>query len=344
MCDRCSRRFEAGKPERATADGAVQPKLRVSSPNDAAEREAERVADEVLSMASRGDEAVDGAGGRGTASPDGTGPLQRSCSSCGARDTGASPPTNDQEREREDESEPDGAYRPDTADGRALLAYELTHVVQQGGAPETVARQAAGAEERDRADDGRNARFPDCTEEVAEVSNPTGKLASAAGRGARAATRAVSAIETYVQSDEPDESVQRAFAVHFSMPDNDQMQEIMATFREAQSVLTNPGSFPGEFICNTADSVYCSSEQHGAHAYVLRTEEMRQTGQEGAYIHICPSVFSHDRSLWNILLHEAVHVVGKGRDCYRGEGCYAALSSAESVENADSYAGFAHDT
>ena len=49
LCSRCTRRYRTGKPLHcADCEAALQPKLAVSRPNDPAEREAERVADEVL--------------------------------------------------------------------------------------------------------------------------------------------------------------------------------------------------------------------------------------------------------------------------------------------------------
>ncbi len=88
----------------------------------------------------------------------------------------------------------EGDYQPDTEDGMKLLGHEMTHVVQQGGAPQTVSakflqRQDIEVEEEQAAtkDTGQTETATEGTVEqspATETAEQTGSSASAAG-GAR---------------------------------------------------------------------------------------------------------------------------------------------------------------
>jgi len=152
--------------------GALQAKLAVSQPGDAAEREAERVADEVLTpRAAEGERDGNGAtpelqrsaGSGGGESVSGDHERQLRSSLTGGQSLPASTQSFFEERFGHDFSDvrvhtgPEageaaqsidaeaftlgsdiafapGAYQPGTNGGKQLLAHELTHVVQQGGA------------------------------------------------------------------------------------------------------------------------------------------------------------------------------------------------------------------
>jgi len=71
LCPRCTRRYRAGKPLNCEeCETRVQPKLAVSRPSDPAEREAERVADEVLGPDVRGSDDAETDAGPGDAETD----------------------------------------------------------------------------------------------------------------------------------------------------------------------------------------------------------------------------------------------------------------------------------
>jgi hypothetical protein len=162
--------------------GQLQAKLAVSQPGDAAEREAERVADEVL--APRATESENGedsdtetpelrrsagsSAGSGSVSSGREGQIRSALT--GGQSLPASTQSFFEERFGQDFSDvrvhtgpradeaaqsidaeaftlgsdvafARGAYRPQTSEGKRLLAHELTHVVQQGGSGGTATRR-----------------------------------------------------------------------------------------------------------------------------------------------------------------------------------------------------------
>lgn len=160
--------------------GEIQAKLDVSQPTDASEREAERVADEVVRMGDSGDGAdrhpavtrtASGSSGR---TVDGETESRIESVTSGGRPLPESTRSFFEPRFGRDFSEvrvhtgPDAdeaarsinaeaftygsdvvfrsdAYRPGSRDGRQLLAHELAHVVQQDhGVARTLFRQDAG--------------------------------------------------------------------------------------------------------------------------------------------------------------------------------------------------------
>jgi len=202
--------------------GELQPKLAVSQPGDAAEREAERVADEVLAPRSTG--------GESRAETDAETPeLRRSAGSGGDRSVsgdrerqvrsalsgGQSLPQSTQsffeDRFGRDFSDvrvhtgsqadqaaqsidaeaftlgsdiafAQGAYQPETRGGKQLLAHELTHVVQQGGASASrtrVSRALPGPGGRP------GAANRDAALEDAEQADAVGTGADLAGAGSQ---------------------------------------------------------------------------------------------------------------------------------------------------------------
>lgn len=191
--------------------GEIQAKLDVSQPADATEREAERVADEVVEMddardgADRGPTVTRTATGNSGGTVDGETESRIESVTSGGRPLPESTRSFFQERFGREFSDvrvhtgPDadeaarsinaeaftygsdvvfrsGAYRPGSRDGRRLLAHELTHVVQQGnGASRSVQRN----ESLETAAKG-------LAEEVISKS-PYGKAALIAGKLASAA-------------------------------------------------------------------------------------------------------------------------------------------------------------
>lgn len=163
--------------------GAIQPKLAVSDPDDASEREAERVAETVLAadepvQTAEPDVAIQPSGG----SAEGTaidGDLQREIRSVtsGGRalpeatrgyfetrfgrdfgDVRVHTGGRADEAARSIDAEAfthgtdivfrSGAYQPGTRAGKQLLAHELTHVVQSGGVGRSVYRSPMSEDER----------------------------------------------------------------------------------------------------------------------------------------------------------------------------------------------------
>lgn len=177
-CDQCSEKRRRG----------LQPKLRVGPPSDHFEREADRVADEVMRGRAHGPTLADAAGPqRRAVTPVGSGPsgemdappaVQRALDSTG-RPLDPSTRTFMEERfghdfgrvrvhadEHADASAhavdalaytvgdnvvfAAGQYAPHTTEGRRLLAHELTHVLQQGGGGRAAAGAAGRVQSRPR--------------------------------------------------------------------------------------------------------------------------------------------------------------------------------------------------
>jgi hypothetical protein len=200
LCSRCARRYRAGKSldcpdceaalqrsvdpatRNGTSGGVVQPKLAVNRPDDPAEREAERVADEVAGTDDTRDVTVSRrASGGGTvdggteseiraATTDGrplAEPTRSTFESRFGRDFSdvrvhTGPEADAAARSIDAEAFTHGSdivfargnYRPNSAGGRRLLAHELTHVVQQGGASAGttagVQRQSGGQKQKNQ--------------------------------------------------------------------------------------------------------------------------------------------------------------------------------------------------
>lgn len=167
--------------------GALQAKLKVGSPGDIYEQEADRIADEVMRMPEVGVRTFDGGGGtvqtkketgqgRGNVSDyaprniisGGSGqalsesvrrffePRLGGRDLSGVRvhaDTGAGESASALNASAftsgRDIYFGEGRYRPDTTVGKRLLAHELTHVVQQDGGSNAVQRQMNGDESSD---------------------------------------------------------------------------------------------------------------------------------------------------------------------------------------------------
>jgi hypothetical protein len=166
--------------------GAIQPKLTVSDPDDASEREAERVAETVLAADEPAPTAETdvtlqprGGGGGGMAADD---DLEREIQSVTSGGRALPQGTRGYFEERFGRDFGDvrvhtgsradaaarsidaeafahgtdivfrsGAYQPGTPAGKQLLAHELTHVVQSGGDGRSVHRSNVSDEERDEA-------------------------------------------------------------------------------------------------------------------------------------------------------------------------------------------------
>jgi hypothetical protein len=211
MCARCTRRYRAGKPlnceecesalQRSTADDGglgtvdgdpVQPKLTVSDPADAAEREAERVATAVLQQDDPAAVDADGTPVRRRATAtDGAAVDQETASQIRDATSGGAPLPRSLRSDFEPRFGRDfsdvrvhtggeadraarsidaaaftlgsdvvfarGNYQPESESGRAVLAHELTHVVQQNAAvgravDATAVHRAVSAEDVSCAD------------------------------------------------------------------------------------------------------------------------------------------------------------------------------------------------
>jgi len=222
--------------------GELQAKLAVSQPGDAAEREAERVADEVLTPRSTEDErraddvetpelrrSAGSGGGGGSVSGDHEGRIRSALT--GGQPLPASTQSFFEERfgqgfsdvrvhtgPQADEAAGSidaeaftlgsdiafsrGAYQPGTSEGRQLLAHELTHVVQQGGATASRTRVSralpgpggrAGAANRDVALE--DARQADAIERGADLAG-AGSQDESVSADVEAALSTASNLET----------------------------------------------------------------------------------------------------------------------------------------------------
>jgi len=168
--------------------GAIQPKLAVSTPSDASEREAERVAETVLATDEPAPAAETAVSlqrtGTGTRTGDATvdGDLEREIQSVTSGGQPLPRETRDYFESRFDRDFGDvrvhtgqraddaarsidaeafthgtdivfrsGAYQPETRAGKHLLAHELAHVVQSGGAGGSVYRSTVSDQEWEEA-------------------------------------------------------------------------------------------------------------------------------------------------------------------------------------------------
>jgi hypothetical protein len=207
-----------------------------------------------------------------------------------------------------------GEYRPGSPDGRRLLAHELTHVLQQRDGSETVSRQL-GVE-----------HYPDCTEEVTGVENPTKHLEDARNEAINLVNLAIASLQRAANG-KAGNRVQSALATHFRNPNQQQIQTAISQYQAAKPRL----ELPNRIICNTATSAVCRGNTRG---YAWR--------DTGPYIHLCPAAVQDEDVTATTMIHEATHIAGGTRDhSYVWQNSYSNMSAAQAVENADSYASFA---
>ena len=171
-------------------------------------------------------------------------------------------------------------YAPDSASGKRLLAHELAHVVQQGGAHDTPALQRQPAVPA----------FRDCTPAITGIADSNERLEAARLRArdfvdvARAALAAAPAAGT---------NYAVALNRHFIAPNAADRAAIEANYQQIMGTLV-----VGNYICNSQN--ICGTEQ----AFWLGDDDL---------VHVCRPFWADDLGVTCraiILIHEGAHDVG----------------------------------
>ena len=207
-----------------------------------------------------------------------------------------------------------GRYAPQTNDGRALLAHELTHVLQQTGASELLQRQPKGGE-KDKTD-VPEANIVGCDKDRRVVVQDAIKAA------ASLASRAVQAFER----DYPYGYEQTAMTANFGSLGSDQKSKIIDRYKHVLSHLDGK-----TYTCaKTKKTVkegntvvdFCAEALCPGNAITIFPDFGKET---------CPA--------GPVMLHEAIHNAAACDDVNKG----AKYPPSSSEDNAYSYEYFALD-
>ena len=218
-------------------------------------------------------------------------------------------------------------YAPGTAEGRRLLAHELTHVVQQsfpGDNSKSVAmRQPKPVE----------TKFSSCT------GNQSNQINAAVQNAKKALNRATSVVgTTYGNPSKVSATNRQLLMDHFHTTSHDDLRDILGTYISVGRAFDSGLKFQCETTCpKTATSVVCG--------YAYNTMWFGGIGP----IHICFDTaggcdFSTTpaNNQVALVIHEAAHRhAGVDDKMYQWERGYATLSAKDAMDNADSYAWFA---
>jgi hypothetical protein len=217
-----------------------------------------------------------------------------------------------------------GQWAPGTADGRRLIAHELTHVVQQsrsGIPPTRVQRQPRG-----------------CTHAVTGVADrarrPAREIAISHRLAADWASTALNQLEALLRGDRTPMFVRPSLNFHFSRPGRRRIQLIRNVYRLIVRRLNRGTRI---YHCNTERSDPClrcggRAEPGGiiACSFCPSTTD---------FTRICPVFFTTDETERAItLVHEAAHAAGACGDAPPWRPGYPGRNPAN---NAFSYEGFA---
>jgi hypothetical protein len=224
-----------------------------------------------------------------------------------------------------------GRFSPASAEGRRLLAHELAHVVQSGGAGPTLRRQES------------------TTVEVVEPTGPTACTTTEHGPAIRSGfdmavrwlNTAVRDLNIHLQNLtglHPGLGMSPDFAVtmptrapaalqrHFRSTAFDTATHVRDRLDQIRTDLSNRADLQVE--CHESRSGDC----HAAGAAVI-----------GQRVVLCPSYFdAGDRWRASTLVHEFAHALTGGPHindrAYQSDRAYPLLSTAEALRNAESYA------
>ncbi len=221
-----------------------------------------------------------------------------------------------------------GEYRPDTDNGRHLLAHELAHVAQQGskGTRLKIKRQAAPAPSYGASCSG-GATDPcqqsRCTAPIADVNADLGRAIGFVDSAITAlgvsplSSRAVRALDWYFNS-HTDETAATVLA------------RLTCTRNELQDTLTN-----SRFGCHPDDPLL---------AYVC-VSQMSPCQSSHTNVCLTSKYFGKsDRVRAEVLIHECGHRAGLSAgtpDIYDHTWQFMFMDTADSLINSDSYALFA---
>jgi hypothetical protein len=323
------------KPNSANFRPVVQAKMRVSQPNDRAEREADQSADHVVRTMGTGDRD-----GRPQLSPLPGSVISRSESrgsghAAGNSGTGGSqmpasvrsqfegsfgfdfnnvrihPNSSHTEAIRaraftvgNDITFGPGEYSPQTHRGRWLLAHELSHVVQQsqgGAAASTVYRKADPVE------------YEGCNSSTTTEEKWNEQLDNALIRARCYADVAIAALNRDPADELPNSPYLTALERHFLNPSKGQRMAIRFNFIRLRDELK-----ASKIRCaaTDADKDFCLSAEEGLISAFARE------GQDW----LCFGFWMEDRNCKAMtLIHEAAHIIGLGDAAhppYRGSDEY----------------------
>ncbi len=224
-----------------------------------------------------------------------------------------------------------GQFVPHTAEGRRLLAHELTHVMQQrsqGNNAENVLMR----QQRPRVE----AQFSGCTGTQANQIE-------AVAQDARAAISEAAAVigSAYGRPDSLTQPHRQLLLDHFHTTRQDDLRTILGNYTSIKRAFEAGLKFQCETTCKKDVSRgVCEG------GYAAATKLFGGFGP----IHLCFDQspggcdFANSAAQMNtaLLIHEAAHRhAGLKGDVYRWDSNYATLSSDAAIENADSYAWFA---
>lgn len=217
-----------------------------------------------------------------------------------------------------------GRYRPSSAEGKKLLSHELTHVIQQGKAPQIQLRteRRAGYRVDDAEDCAGN--WQDIGVATAEARRMVQSAINALGPGARAAERIRNALQRHFHLD------QRAIDETGNYSLLLKLTTVINNFRYINNAFS--GTIP--FECErTNDGWFCRVNRYG-YVRLIWSD-----------IHLCPHWFAMTpRNQARGIVHEMSHkYAGTDDEAYEHNPEYRNLSVNDAIDNADSYACFARD-
>lgn len=212
-----------------------------------------------------------------------------------------------------------GKYAPQTHEGRALIAHELTHVQQQtAGTSGVLQRQPKAGDEKkeEKKKEEPTAKFTGCDKDRLALVQDAIKKAEAL------ATRAVQAFER----EYPLSYESAAMTAHFGTIGSDQKSKIVERYKH---VLANLGS----------KTYTCAKDNKRVREGNEVVDVCGQAMCPGSTITLFPVFGSETCPAGPVLLHEAIHNAGGCDDINKG-GNYPPSSSED---NAYSYEYFALD-
>lgn len=219
-----------------------------------------------------------------------------------------------------------GQYAPDGAEGRRLLAHELTHVVQQG-TPGTMPRDVVMRQAKPAAP-----RYSGCS------ATQQQQIDAAVVDARKALSRAAAVVgSAYGKPSSLSAANKQLLLDHFHTTSHDHLRRILGTYISVQRAFDAGLKLECEATCpKSTSSAVCG--------YAYNT---RWFGGRGP-IHICFDPAGCDFTITAannqaaLVIHEAAHRhAGVDDKVYAWDAKYATLTAGQSMDNADSYAWFA---
>ncbi len=205
-----------------------------------------------------------------------------------------------------------GRYAPRTDEGRALLAHELTHVLQQTGPATRILQR--NPDDKERAEEKPAAKFAGCNEDQQT------KIGEAIKQADGLASRALQAFEREL----PLSYEMSAMRSHFGSLDSDQKSTIIERYKHIQA--------------NLGSKTYtCAKKAKKAKAGKEIVELCGQAPCPGSEITLSPDFGKEVCPAGPVILHEAAHNAGACDDIDKGES----YPPTNAENNAYSYEYFA---